>query len=149
MAEVAPHSPRESVWIVEDEPAAADLAADICEAGDVGVLLFRSPLPFLRAFRDSPAPSAIVLDWRLEHELTAALFMATRHRFPGLPVIYWTGSPRDSLPAMILEDPMTRVIEKTDGALAFEGALGWALHVPRPVLVHDGADGAGPASQPS
>ena len=149
MADVAPRRNRISVWIVEDEPAAADLAADICEAGDVGAHVFRSPLPFLRAFRDRPAPSAIVLDWRLEHELTAALFMATRHRFPALPVIYWTGSARDSLPDMILEDPMTRVIEKTDGAGAFEGALRWALRG-RPVLLRDGAGGVTPPrAQPS
>ena len=142
MAELAPRAEKSSIWIVEDEPAAAALAADICEAGNVGSEVFRSPLPFLRAFRDSPAPSAIVLDWRLEHELTAALFMATRHRFPGLPVIYWTGSGRDTLPAMILDDPMTRVIEKTDGASAFEAALGWALQSPpRPMLVHGDGDG--------
>ncbi|MDQ3881188.1 MAG: response regulator [Chloroflexota bacterium] len=137
MADVAPRARRESVWIVEDEPAAAALAADICEAGDVGSRVFRSPLPFLRAFRDPPRPSAIVLDWRLEHELTAALFLATRHRFPELPVIYWTANARSSLPAMILDDPMTRVVEKTDGAGAFEGALRWALRGPGPVLVPD------------
>jgi CheY-like chemotaxis protein len=124
------------VWIVEDEPAAAALAADICEAGQVRPHVFRSPLPFLRAFRDRPAPSAIVLDWRLEHELTAALFMATRHRFPELPVIYWTGNERGTLPAMITDDPLTLVVEKTDGAGAFETALEWALRR-RPILLPD------------
>ncbi|MFN2483813.1 MAG: hypothetical protein ABR509_02595 [Candidatus Limnocylindria bacterium] len=136
MADVAPRARRDSIWIVEDEPAAAALAADICEAGDVGSHVFRSPLPFLRAFRDGRAPSAIVLDWRLEHELTAALFMATRHRFPELPVIYWTGSDRETLPAMITDDPMTIVVEKTDGAGRFEAALDWALRR-RPILLRD------------
>ena len=37
------------------------------------------------------APVAVILDWRLEHELSAALFLATRHRYPRMPVIYWTG----------------------------------------------------------
>ena len=145
MADIAPAPRRESIWIVEDEPAAAALAADICEAGDVRPDVFRSPLPFLRAFRDRPPPSAIVLDWRLEHELTAALFMATRHRFPELPVIYWTGNDRETLPAMITDDPMTLVVEKTDGAAAFELALDWALRR-RPILLRD-LDGLG--DQPS
>lgn len=144
MADVALHARRDSIWIVEDEPSAAELAADICEARAVDAQVFRSPLPFLRAFRDWPAPSAIVLDWRLEHELTAALFLATRHRFPRLPVIYWTGSDRDSLPAMITDDPMTRVVEKTAGAVAFESALKWALRGQRPYLL-DGIE----VSQPS
>jgi len=40
------------------------------------------------------------------------------------------------------------VIEKTDGAGAFEGALRWALHIPRPVLLRDGGDG-GDGATPS
>ena len=116
-----------AVWIVEDEPPAAELAVELCTATGAEPSVFRSALPFLRAFREAPPPSAIVLDWRLEHELSAALFMATRHRFPRMPVIYWTGSPMTTLPAMIVDDPWTRVIDKAGGAGAFESALAWAL----------------------
>ena len=44
--------------------------------------MFRAPLPFLAALREWSPPTAVVLDWRLEHELSAALFLATRHRYP-------------------------------------------------------------------
>jgi CheY-like chemotaxis protein len=122
-----PDPERQAVWVVEDEPSVAELAADLCDAGGARASLFRSALPFLRAFREVPPPAAIVLDWRLEHELSAALFMATRHRFPRLPVIYWTGSEASSLPTMIREDPCTVIVDKADGTAAFDGALRWAL----------------------
>ena len=122
-----PNPERRAVWVVEDEPSAAELAADLCDAGGAQATLFRSALPFLRAFREVAPPAAIVLDWRLEHELSAALFMATRHRFPELPVIYWTGSEASSLPAMIREDPCTVIIDKAGGTGAFDEALRWAL----------------------
>ncbi len=121
---------RRAIWVVEDEPAAAELAADLCDAGGAQATLFRSALPFLRAFREVDPPAAIVLDWRLEHELSAALFMATRHRFPDLPVVYWTGSEATSLPSMIREDPCTVIVDKAAGAAAFDGALRWALDAP-------------------
>jgi hypothetical protein len=129
-------TPRGSVWIVEDEPAAGALAEDLCAAMELEPRLFRSPLPFLREFRLAEPPSAVVLDWRLERELSAALFLATRYRFPELPVIYWTGTDPSTLPAMIVGDPLTRIVDKTDGTAAFEAALGWALTQP-------GADGNG------
>ena len=116
-----------SVWIVEDEPTAAELAADLCASADVHASIFRSPPPFLAALRDGGEPRAVVLDWRLEHEFSAALFLATRHRFPIVPVIYWTGSPRGALPAMIRDDPLTRFVDKAEGSTAFERALHWAL----------------------
>jgi DNA-binding NtrC family response regulator len=116
-----------AVWIVEDEPAAAQLAADLCSAADVAASIFRSPTPFLAALRDGGEPRTVVLDWRLEHELSAALFLATRHRFPAVPVIYWTGSPLVALPAMIRDDPLTRFVDKGGGSEAFEQALRWAL----------------------
>jgi hypothetical protein len=37
------------IWIVEDEPAAAKLAADLCEASGAEASVFRAPLPFLTA----------------------------------------------------------------------------------------------------
>src|SRR5919106_1311571 len=77
------------VWIVEDEPASATLAAELCEA----------------------------------------LFLATRHRYPRLPVIYWTGHSSDALPAMITDDAHTTVVDKAGGTKPFERALDWAARV--------------------
>ena len=120
------------VWIVEDEPAAAALASELCVACGAAPSVFRAPLPFLVALRAGVAPEAVILDWRLEQELSAALFLATRHRWPELPVIYWTGTPHDALPSMILEDAHTVVVDKAAGSRAFEEAVKPALA--RPVI---------------
>ena len=114
------------VWIVEDEPAAATLAAELCDGWGAQVSVFRAPLPFLSALRDRPQPTAVVLDWRLERELSAGLFLATRHRYPRLPVIYWTGHAAGELPSMITDDALTTVVDKADGTGPFERALDWA-----------------------
>lgn len=114
-------------WIVDDEPAAAALAADLCLARGAEPSVFGLPLPFLNALRSSPAPAVVVLDWRLENELSAALFMAVRHRYPRMPIIVWTGSRTDALPAMMQDDHGTLVVDKASGAAAFEEALAWAL----------------------
>ena len=127
------------VWIVEDEPAAALLAADLCEAGGAVASVFRQPSTFLSALRASGPPTAVVLDWRLERELSAPLFLATRHRHPQLPVIYWTGSTVRALPAMIFEDRWVRVVDKAAGTAPFEAALAWAL---TPAGVAEPADSA-------
>ena len=116
-----------TVWIVEDEAAAADLAAELCAAVGIPSTVFSAAQPFLWALRDGGEPRMVILDWRLEHELSAALFMATRHRFPVVPVIYWTGSPLVALPSMIRDDPLTRFVDKGDGTAAFEEALEWAV----------------------
>ena len=121
--------PSGRVWIVEDEPASATLAAELCEGWGAEVSVFRAPLPFLAALRGRSRPSAIVLDWKLEHELSAALFLATRHRYPRLPVIYWTGHVADALPAMIIDDARTTVVDKAGGTEPFERALDWASRV--------------------
>jgi DNA-binding NtrC family response regulator len=118
------------VWIVEDEPAAALLAADLCEANGVVATLFRVPLPFLTALRTLPPPDIVILDWRLERELSAALFLATRHRYPSMPVIYWTGSASSSLPSMICDDGWTRIVDKAAGTASFDDAITWALGQP-------------------
>jgi len=115
------------VWIVEDEPDAAALAAELCRGSGVEPTVFRAPLPFLAALRSDDPPAAVVLDWRLEHELSAALFLATRHRFPAMRVVYWTGIPADLLPGMIRADASTRIVDKAAGALAFEAAVRWAV----------------------
>ena len=115
------------VWIVDDEPAAAALAAELCDQGGASPTVYRAPLPYLAALRADPPPAAVILDWRLEHELSAALFLATRHRHADLPVVYWTGSPPESLPGMIRADEYTRIVDKAHGTAAFESALQWAL----------------------
>lgn len=125
MRAVEARSPRH-VWIVEDEPAAAALAVELCASSGAETVVFRAPLPFLGALRSSDGPDVVVLDWRLERELSAALFLATRHRHPALPVLYWTGTV-DALPAMIRSDAHTRVVDKAAGSRAFEAALAWAL----------------------
>ena len=117
------------VWIVEDEPAAAALAVELCQASGASTTVFRSPDPFLTALGRADAPAAVVLDWRLERQLSAALFLATRHRHPRLPVVYWTGSAVDLLPSMIREDASTRVVAKAAGTRAFEEAMAWALAI--------------------
>jgi DNA-binding NtrC family response regulator len=114
------------VWIVEDEPASAALAAELCEGWGAQVSVFRAPLPYIAALRDRSQPTAVVLDWRLERELSAGLFLATRHRYPHLPVIYWTGHAAGALPSMITDDALTTVVDKAEGAGPFERALDWA-----------------------
>jgi CheY-like chemotaxis protein len=123
-AQEAPTGP--VVGVVEDDPSVAALASDLCRGMGASPLLFASPTPFLQAFSDD-APRAVVLDWRLEREVSAAAFMAIRHRYPELPVVCWTASPRESLPAMVHHDPMTRIVDKASGMAAFEHALTWAL----------------------
>jgi DNA-binding NtrC family response regulator len=115
------------VWIVEDEPSAAALAAELCRGSGVEPTLFSTPVPFLAALDGGDQPLAVILDWRLERELSAALFLATRHRFPAMRVVYWTGIPSDLLPAMIRADASTRVVDKAAGAVAFEAAVQWAV----------------------
>lgn len=115
------------IWIVEDEPAAAKLAADLCATRGAHASVFRTPLPYLTALRSVSAPKAVVLDWRLENQLSAALYLATRHRYPDLPVIYWTGSVSAELPEMVRGDAKTVVVDKAEGSTPFERALSWAL----------------------
>ena len=120
------------VWIVEDEPEAAALAGELCVSCGAEPSIYRAPLPYLTALRSAEPPHAVVLDWRLEHELSAALFLATRHRYPDLPVVYWTGSPGDALPVMIREDARTVVVDKAAGTAAFESAITAALEAEQP-----------------
>jgi DNA-binding NtrC family response regulator len=125
----APPSAR--VWIVEDEPSAAALAADLCVACGARPEIFPAPLPYLAALRGTARPDAVVLDWRLENDLSAALFLATRHRYADVPVVYWTGSPIDALPAMIRQDARTVIVDKAAGSRAFEAAVGRAIGTSR------------------
>jgi DNA-binding NtrC family response regulator len=126
-----------AVWIVEDEPAAASLAADLCALNGTLAYIYRDGQLFLDALRSEARPAVLVLDWRLERGLSAPLFMAARHREPTLPVLFWTGTAANTLPQMIQQDPRARVVDKADGTAAFEGALRWALDlvgIPPPVI---------------
>ena len=114
-------------WIVDDEPEAASVAAELCVARGAEASVYGLPLPFLNDLRSSPPPAVIVLDWRLENELSAALFMAVRHRYPQMPIIFWTSSRADALPAMVQDDPHSVVVDKAAGASPFDDALAWAL----------------------
>jgi CheY-like chemotaxis protein len=118
---------RDQIWVVDDEPAAAALACDMCELAGLQATAFSSAGSYLGALRGQTTPSAVVLDWRLEHELSAALFMATRQRYPTLPIVFWTGSEIGSLPRMVHHDPHVRVLDKAGGSSEFEAALSWAL----------------------
>jgi FixJ family two-component response regulator len=115
------------VWVVDDEPAAAALACEMCDIAGLQPTAFRDPVSYLGALRGPTAPGAVVLDWRLEHELSAALFMATRQRYPTLPIIFWTGSEPGSLPRMVHHDPNVRVLAKSSGSAEFDAALSWAF----------------------
>ena len=48
-------------WIVEDEPAAATLAVELCEASGAAASVFRLPLPFLTALRGMPGPTVAMI----------------------------------------------------------------------------------------
>lgn len=116
-----------AVWIVEDEAAAASLAADLCALNGTLAYVYRDADLFLDALKSDARPAVLVLDWRLERGLSAPLFMAARHREPTLPVVFWTGTSADALPQMIQQDPRAHVVDKAEGLDAFEGALRWAL----------------------
>jgi CheY-like chemotaxis protein len=116
-----------AVWIVEDEPAAAALAVDLCADNGAPALVYRDGQLFLEALRADARPRALVLDWRLERGLSAPLFMAARHREPSLPIVFWTGTAASALPTMIRDDPRARIVDKASGAVGFEDALRWAL----------------------
>jgi DNA-binding NtrC family response regulator len=116
-----------AVWIVEDEPAAAALAADLCALNGTLAYIYRDAQLFLDALHSEARPAVLVLDWRLERGLSAPLFMAARHREPALPVVFWTGTSAQALPQMIQQDPRARVVDKAEGTAAFERALRWAL----------------------
>lgn len=118
-----------AVWIVEDEPAAAALAADLCALNGTLAYIYRDGQLFLDALRSESRPAVLVLDWRLERGLSASLFMAARHREPALPVVFWTGTTANALPQMIHRDPRVQVVDKAGGADAFEAALRWALNL--------------------
>jgi DNA-binding NtrC family response regulator len=136
------------VAILEDDAMLGDLAAELC--GNLGLrpVMFATPGPFLDAIRDSP-PAVLVLDWRLQDQVGAAAFMAVRHRHPELPVVCWTASPAWRLPQMIRDDPMTQVVDKAAGAIAFEAAMRRALDVEDPDAFPEGVGDVRPVPHPA
>jgi DNA-binding NtrC family response regulator len=114
------------VAILEDDRTLGELAAELCRGIGAEPVVYAAPAEFLEAARAEP-PRVLILDWRLQGQLGAATFMAVRHRYPAMPVVCWTASHASHLPQMIREDPMTRVVDKSAGAEAFESALRWAI----------------------
>jgi CheY-like chemotaxis protein len=114
------------VGVVEDEPELAALAAELCAAMGLQAVTYPSAAVFLRAVAER-ALDVVVLDWRLERELSAGIFLTVRHRFPHMPIVCWTAFAPAGLPDMILADPLTRLVDKAAGVEAFEAALRWAL----------------------
>ena len=126
------------VCVLEDDPTAAELAVEICREHGLDAAAFESPSPFLASLGPR-APRLVVLDWQLERELGAAAFMGIRHRFGHVPIVCWTGTPRQLLPRMVASDPRTRIVDKSAGLRAFESALGWALSHDGQARGHDTA----------
>lgn len=114
------------ISILEDDPTLGELAAELCRGLGADAALYGAAADFLESARLEP-PRALVLDWRLHDQLGAAAYLAVRHRYPAMPVVCWTTSATWNLPQMIRDDPMTRVVDKGDGASAFEAAVRWAI----------------------
>ncbi|HEX6139074.1 MAG TPA: hypothetical protein VF013_01260 [Candidatus Limnocylindria bacterium] len=131
--------PVPDVAVLEDDAILAELAAEMCEGMGLSSATYDAPRPFLDDFDDHP-PRVVILDWRLTQQIAAAVFLAVRHRFPDVPIVCWTATPRDELPSMVWANPMTRVVSKDEGVTGFETAVRWALA--RPPHVNGTAKGA-------
>ena len=118
--------PVPDVAVLEDEPHLAELAVELCDRMGLSAATYRSPAGFL-AEESHNAPRLLVLDWRFERELGAAVFMAVRHRFGDLPIVCWTATAISDLPAMLVRDANVRIVQKARGIEAFESALRWAV----------------------
>jgi FixJ family two-component response regulator len=128
------------VAVLEDDPAVAELAVELCDRMGLAAATFRSPAGFMGEVSRLD-PRFLILDWRLERELGAAVFMAVRHRFGDLPVVCWTSTAITDLPAMLVRDPFVRIVQKARGVVAFEAAVRWA------VRHTDGRSGSNDGSQ--
>ena len=118
--------PTPDVAVLEDEPHLAELAVELCDRMGLTAATYRSPANFLGEVSHH-TPRLLVLDWRFERELGAAVFMTVRHRFGDLPIVCWTATAITDLPAMLVRDPNVRIVQKARGAEAFEAALRWAV----------------------
>ena len=118
-------TPNPDVAVLEDDPQLAELAAELCARVGLSAAIYPSPGVFLGEVSVTP-PRLLILDWRFERELGAAVFMTVRHRFGDLPIVCWTATPAHDLPAMVVDDPRVRIVPKSDGIDAFEAAVRWA-----------------------
>jgi DNA-binding response OmpR family regulator len=117
--------PNPDVVVLEDDPQLAEIAVELCERAGLTAETYTSPTAFLDDALVRP-PRLLILDWRFERELGAAVFMTARHRFGDVPIVCWTATSAADLPAMVVDDPRVRVVAKSDGADAFEAAVRWA-----------------------
>jgi FixJ family two-component response regulator len=117
--------PNPDVAVLEDEPQLAELAVELCGRVGLTAETYSSPTAFLGEGSLTP-PRVLILDWRFERELGAAVFMTVRHRFGDVPIVCWTATPATDLPTMVVGDPRVRIVLKSDGIEAFEDAVRWA-----------------------
>lgn len=100
-----------TVFIVDDDPTAADSVATLVQANGVLAEVFRSADEFLGAF-DSSRTGCIVLDFNLPgmngRDLRAAL--VARHCY--LPIILLTGMASVEMAVQAMEDGAFSVLEK-------------------------------------
>lgn len=124
-ADAADRADRPRVAVIEDRPELAELAAELCERLGLVPTTYPTPARFLAELGERP-PRLIVLDWRLEREVGAAVFLAVRHRFEEVPIVCWTAAAPEELPDMLAGDARTRLVRKASGLAAFEDAVRWA-----------------------
>jgi DNA-binding response OmpR family regulator len=117
--------PNPDVAVLEDDPQLAELAVELCRRMGLSAQTYSSPGAFL-GDATVTRPRLLILDWRFERELGAAVFMTVRHRFGDLPIVCWTATPASDLPSMVVDDPRVRIVPKPDGIEAFEVAVRWA-----------------------
>jgi FixJ family two-component response regulator len=117
------------VAVLEDDAHLAELAVELCDRLGLSAATYRSPAGFLGEVSHN-SPRVLILDWRFERELGAAVFMAVRHRLGDLPIVCWTSTTITDLPTMLVRDPAVRIVQKSRGVEAFESALRWAMQNP-------------------
>lgn len=110
------------VAVLEDERQLAELAVELCAGMGLKAERFSTSAAYHAAMREH-RPRLVILDWRLAHEVAAAVYMGLRHRFADLPIVIWTGSGAGDLPSMVAADPHTRVVRKATGIDVLEDAI--------------------------
>lgn len=117
------------VAVLEDQRQLADLAVELCARLGLRAVPFSSSSRYNAAFRDR-RPRLVILDWRLEHEVAAAVYMGLRHRHDDLPVVVWTATGEHDLPPMVATHPYTCVVQKASAIETLEAAIRWAAATP-------------------
>jgi len=113
---------RPQVAVIEDEREPGELALEVCQRMGLSARQYRTSAAFQAAFAER-RPDLVILDWRLEREVAAAVYLALRHRFEALPIVLWTGTGEHDLPRMVARDPHTSVVPKPSGLEALEAAI--------------------------